>query len=159
MNEPNTQLADIEAQFRAASQRAEGIVARVGQQLLAKRPRPNAWSVAECLAHLKISTGAYLPLWQDAFREARAAGQRASGPLRLDLWGRFFVWFLEPPPKLRFPAPQPFQPVATPIDRIKIVSPFDRRVRYSVWTSFCASAAHQRRHLWQAEQVAAALRG
>jgi DinB superfamily len=41
-----------------------------------------------------------------------------------------------------------------PLDRMKITSPFDHRVRYSVWSSFCANAAHQRRHLWQAERVA-----
>jgi hypothetical protein len=40
------------------------------------------------------------------------------------------------------------------IDRVKIRSVFDRRIRYSVWSSFCANASHQRRHLWQAECVA-----
>jgi hypothetical protein len=39
------------------------------------------------------------------------------------------------------------------VDRIKISSAFDHRVRYSVWSSFRANLSHQRRHLWQAEQV------
>ncbi|MBV8820071.1 MAG: DinB family protein, partial [Acidobacteriaceae bacterium] len=29
------------------------------------------------------------------------------------------------------------------LDRIKIVSPFSRHVRYSVWSSFCVTAAHE----------------
>lgn len=184
MNAPSTQLADLQANFRAISDRAGAVVARVGEDQIAVRPRPAAWSVAECLVHLKLSTEAYLPIWRKAFREARAAGLAAQAPFRLDLWGRFFVWFLEPPPKLRFPAPASFQPIATgppaqvlssflasqelvlkmleesdglPLDRMKIESPFDRRVRYSVWASFCANAAHDRRHLWQAERTAEAI--
>ena len=40
------------------------------------------------------------------------------------------------------------------VDRIKISSAFDHRVRYSVWSSFCANLAHQRRHLRQARRAA-----
>ena len=39
------------------------------------------------------------------------------------------------------------------IDRLRVVSPFDARVKYNVYASFCLIATHQRRHLWQAEQV------
>jgi hypothetical protein len=179
-----TQLAEIRGQFRSISNRALALVTRVGEDLLTARPRPEAWSAAECLTHLKISTEAYLPLWRAAFREGRAAGLEAKAPFRVDLWGRLFVWLLEPPPRLRFPAPQGFLPVDTgpasqvlpaflasqdgiiealdqagslALDRIKIVSPFSRHVRYSVWASFCVNAAHQRRHLWQAERAAEAL--
>ena len=166
------------------SDRAEAVVAEVGNDLIAVRPRPTAWSVAECLIHLKLSADAYLPIWRNACREADAMRVVAKTPFKLDLWGRFFVWFLEPPPKLRFSAPRRFRPVATgppgqvlstflasqdgvlevireadglPLDRITIASAFDDRVRYSIWSSFCANAAHHRRHLWQAERVAGAL--
>ena len=148
------------------------------------RPASNKWSVAECLVHLNLTSEAYLPVWRAALTEARARGLAGAGPFRLDFWGKVFTWFLEPPPKLRFPAPPGFQPLkiprgdevlpaflacqdqvlrvitdaqGLPLDQIKIRSPFDRRVRYSVWSSFCANAAHQRRHLWQAERVADAL--
>jgi hypothetical protein len=43
-----------------------------------------------------------------------------------------------------------------PIDHIKITSPFEARVRYTIWSSFCVTAAHERRHLWQAERALAA---
>ena len=39
------------------------------------------------------------------------------------------------------------------LDRIKMVSPFSRHVRYSVWSSLCVTSAHERRHLWQARQA------
>jgi hypothetical protein len=41
---------------------------------------------------------------------------------------------------------------------MKIISPFDRRVRYNVFSAFRIVVAHQRRHLWQAEQAVASLR-
>jgi hypothetical protein len=40
------------------------------------------------------------------------------------------------------------------IDRLRIASPFARQIRYSVYSAFRLIAVHQRRHLWQAEQVA-----
>ncbi len=39
------------------------------------------------------------------------------------------------------------------LDRLRLVSPFDARVKYNLYATFCIIAAHQRRHLWQAEQV------
>ena len=42
--------------------------------------------------------------------------------------------------------------------RMKIVSPFDKRVRYNLVSAFHILAAHERRHLWQAEQAVAELR-
>lgn len=44
-----------------------------------------------------------------------------------------------------------------PLDRLKVASPFNGRVKYSVWSAFRVLAAHQRRHLWQAERVRQAL--
>ena len=36
--------------------------------------------------------------------------------------------------------------------------PFDSRVKYNVYSAFLIVAAHQRRHLWQAEQAIDSLR-
>ena len=173
-------LAAVDAGFRAISEQARNLVSTLGVERVTERPAPNRWSVAECLAHLNINSEAYLPVWREALREARDHGLTGTGPFKLDLWGRVWVWVLEPPPKFRFPAPRAFQPVVVPsgeevlpaflncqeqvlrciarsegiaIDRIKIRSPFDRRVRYSVWSSFRANLAHHRRHLWQAGRV------
>lgn len=45
-----------------------------------------------------------------------------------------------------------------PIGKLKVVSPFDSRVKYNVYSAFMILTAHQRRHLWQAEQAVQALR-
>jgi hypothetical protein len=39
------------------------------------------------------------------------------------------------------------------IDKVKIRSLFDQRIRYNLFSFFHVMAAHQRRHLWQAERV------
>jgi hypothetical protein len=179
-------ILNIQNQFLAISEQAESLARRLGPELIAARPRPEAWSVAECLIHVQITAYAYLPIWREACRNALTPGRRdASAPFRLDLWGRFFIWFIDAPPKLRFSAPGRFQPTVDrasqesalslflssqdevlklistakdlPLDQIVIRSAFTAFVRYSLWSSLCANAAHHRRHLWQAERVAAAL--
>jgi hypothetical protein len=173
----NAQLADISEQIRANSKRAEDIVAQAGEARLAVRPLENAWSIAECLVHLTIGTKILLPVWPEAIKEARERNFIESRAYRMDLFGRAFVWLLEPPVRFRVKAPANLLPVdigpprdvlraflsaqeqllaiiadadGLAIDRIKIASPVNSLFRYNVWSSFCITAAHQRRHLWQA---------
>ena len=42
-----------------------------------------------------------------------------------------------------------------PIDRVRIASPFNERIRYNVYACLTILAVHQHRHLWQAEEAAA----
>jgi hypothetical protein len=129
----------------------------------------------------RLTSEAYFPLWQPAIENARSKGSANDRPFKLDFWGKALPWFIEPPPKVRFKAPQKFQPVecgpavhaltaflssqdrllaaigeshGLPLDLLKITSPFSRRLHYTVWSSFCVTAVHHRRHLWQAERVA-----
>jgi len=178
-----SQLADLDQQFRAVSERARAVVAQVGESCIALRPAPDQWSIAECLVHLRLSSEAYFPIWRDVFARARSQGRLSNGPFRMDLRGKALAWFLEPPPKVRFKAPPSFVPLpesgppgdilpaflrsqdqlleivagagGLALDQFKIVSPFDSRMRYRVWSSLCVTAAHERRHLWQAGRVAA----
>jgi hypothetical protein len=39
------------------------------------------------------------------------------------------------------------------LNRIKITSPISNQVRYNLYSCFLVIAAHQRRHLWQAERT------
>ena len=43
-----------------------------------------------------------------------------------------------------------------PIDRVKMTSPFNAKVRYNVFSGLSILPRHQHRHLWQAEQAARA---
>jgi hypothetical protein len=173
-------LDELHAQFRAIAARASALGGRFDAAAFAARPRPDSWSAAECLAHLNLSADPYFPMWREAFAHGGGTKRSPRETCRLDFWGWMLVWSLEPPPRFRFPTRPPFEPVtAGPIDEvlpaflerqqrilqvidqsrgvtldaIKVTSPFARRVRYSVWSSLCVTAAHERRHLWQAERA------
>jgi hypothetical protein len=173
-------LGELQAQFREISERTAALRGRFDAAAFAARPRPDSWSAAECLAHLNVSVDPYFPMWRDAIEHSVGTAHAARETYRLDFWGWLLVWSLEPPPRFRFPTTPAFQPLNTgrieevlpaflerqeriletlersrsvALDTIRITSPFERRVRYSMWSSFCVTAAHERRHLWQAERA------
>jgi hypothetical protein len=178
-------LDEQEAQFAAISGSFQSLVKSAGPDLCCKRLSPTAWSAAECIQHLSLSADAYFPVWQQVIATAGPRKAEMNAPYRIDFWGRLLCWILEPPARIRSRTPAPFQPgecgridqvidefldrqeriVAAlrrcrgrAIDEVKMASPVDSRVRYSVWSSFVVNAAHQRRHLWQAEQAIARVR-
>lgn len=178
-------LEDVESELDAATARAWQLVKSTDGRLFTVRPNPASWSAAECLSHLSISTEMFLPVLQKAIDDARARGVTADRKPKMDAIGRVLRWFLEPPIRSRVKTAAPFVPksvrakaeafgdfsalqsklidmlhAAQGLDlrKVKIVSPFDRRVKYNLYSAFRIVAAHQRRHLWQAEQAVAALR-
>jgi hypothetical protein len=178
-------LDELEAQFTAVSAHFESLVDSAGPDLSSTRPAPGSWSAAECVQHLNITADAYFPVWQQVIANAGPRKAELSAPYSTDFYGRLFSWILEPPSRIRSKTPLPFQPVDPPelslalagfldrqqriiatlrrcrgraIDKVKMGSPVDAKIRYSIWSSFVIIAAHQRRHLWQAEQAVRKLR-
>jgi hypothetical protein len=174
-------LDDIQAQLEAAAARAQTIVESLSPALLGRRPGENSWSVAECIAHLTLTTDAYVPANRQALDEGRRQRLLKSGTrFRMEFSARMLAWWLEPPYRLKSRTPASFVPaVENPanalgdflhrqqqllillqeadglaLDRLPITSPFARHMRYNVYAAFRLIAAHQRRHLWQAEQTA-----
>ena len=174
-------LDEVEKELNEATRRAWTLVQSTDGRMFTVRPTPLSWSAAECLAHLSISSEMFLPVLRDAISKAKNGRRRTP---KMDLLGRVLTWFLEPPIRKRVKTPAPFVPKSTRakadafgefaalqeklIDllreareadlSVKIVSPFDKRVRYNLLSAFRIVAAHERRHLWQAEQAVAELR-
>ena len=178
-------IGELGAQFALICASFQTLVASADAATCAKRPAPGSWSAAECLQHLSLSADAYFPIWQQVIATAGPRKAEMNAPYAADFWGRLLCWILEPPARIRSKTPAPFQPVDSgridevlerflerqervvaalrrcrgrAIDQVKIASPIDSRVRYSIWSSFVVNAAHQRRHLWQAEQAIARVR-
>jgi hypothetical protein len=148
------------------------------------RPAPGAWSIAECLDHLATANRVYLAPMVMAAEQARAAGRLRRGPARPGVIGGMFAWSLEPPVRVKTRNPRVSTPRISPpladslaaflesqdkvrafirasadldLTGIRFVNPFVRGLRFSLATGLHVIAAHDRRHLWQASNVRAAL--
>ena len=175
--------SELEEQFREIENRASTLFRGVDPAAALRRPRPQSWNAVECLTHLNLSIDPYFPIWAREFEQAPQMASGETQSYRLDFWGRVLVWTLEPPPRFRFPTGPNFQPISAgppeqvladflsrqrkvldvlkqargyAVEQMKITSPFASKVRYSIWSSFCVTASHERRHLWQAERALAA---
>lgn len=147
-----------------------------------RRPSADCWSAAECLEHVNLTSEALLPLLQSGLQQARDEGRGATSRYRRDLMG-WLIWATIAPAHgwktKTIPAfvPSGTTPLDTliadferlqaeviacvreadglPIDRIKLVSPFDARVKYNLYAVLTLVPRHQHRHLLQAERAAA----
>lgn len=61
------QLAAVVWQFEAAQGRLHELEARTPDDKWVARSRPDRWSVGECIAHLNLTSKAYVPLLRAAF--------------------------------------------------------------------------------------------
>jgi hypothetical protein len=138
----------------------------------------------ECLIHLNLTSKQYIPLLHSAIQQAQKDGMESHGPFRMDWTGRFLSWFLEPPYRMRgktTPHTVPDRPRppgavleefralnsqlvslleeggGLAMDEIRIVSPFNGKMRYNLYSTFRVLTAHERRHLWQARKALEAL--
>jgi hypothetical protein len=171
-------LEGLRAELETTLAKARDLFRTAGADRLRAAPRPGAWSPAQCLVHLNLSTAAYLPSLERALAEAppRPPGRG----MRQGLAARLLRFHLEPPARLRSRTVPRFQPPAADpdaalaeferlqaalfdvLDRghgkdlgaVSVPSPFAKGVGYSAYGSLRVLAAHQRRHLWQAGRAA-----
>jgi DinB superfamily len=171
-----TILAELEAVNRSAAALCEGL----NEHQLAWRPRPEKWSIAENLVHLRITTEAFLPVVDSAIAESRRREIFGTGLFNLGWYGRLLVWYVEPPPVIRLPAPKKLLPrlsgdpshalddfmgaqgmmvqrLASAADLdltgLRFPSPLASYIRMNLLEFFSVFNGHSRRHMWQAVNV------
>lgn len=174
------QLERIADEYRSAERRLHDLVHTVPAERWSKRAHPDRWSVAECVAHLNLTSAEYLPLLRDAIARARAFGAAAPARYRRDPIGWLLWRTMGPPVRVRLKTIARFLPAGAvapsllvgefdrlqrtqldllaqadglPLERVRVTSPFNPRVRYNLYACFTILPRHQHRHLWQAEQV------
>jgi hypothetical protein len=161
---------------------ANGLAARLTMSQLTWQPKSGAgWSVVECLDHLAIATDVYLDAMEQGIAGARPGGPEAAVLHTHGWFSTKMVGDLEPPVRSKFPAPGKIRPRPTLIpegilpqflkamnrastvitntagkdlNSVRFRNPLIPVLRFTVATGFLIIAAHGRRHLWQAEQVA-----
>jgi hypothetical protein len=179
-------LEHLSLQFAEAEARMHRLAESVSDQEWATRPARGGWSIDECIAHLTLTNQRYVPILAEASDAAPSFGDDPP-PARLhrDLAGRLLSWMMEPPVRFRLPTRPEFTPqgmvtrahtVAAfdaaqaaiqqqvramdglDVTTIRVTSPFNASLRYSAYSALHILAAHERRHLWQAERVRDRLR-
>ncbi|MBA2257941.1 MAG: DinB family protein [Acidobacteria bacterium] len=177
------QIADA---IDAADQAGAAIAARVTDEEFHWKPDGGRrWSIAECLDHLAALNVLYGVAVRTAVDKARQMGWTRQGPAEPGFFGTKFVASQEPPVKARLRAPQKVQPrpsrsraeilgayhaaheevrrliadcAAIDTNRATFSNPFLPILKVRVSTALNVLPAHDRRHLWQAEQVEKELR-
>ena len=171
-------------EFRRAFERlavdADTLVAPLSDEEFHWQPRPESWSVAQCIDHLNVTARLYLPMLDEGIASAIRRGLYDTGPFSYNWVGRTLLRLVEPNSRFRAKAPRPFQPAAGRplhdvmaafrayqvqyIDRLRqasgldlararVASPLARWIRVPLGSAFAFLIAHERRHLGQARRV------
>jgi hypothetical protein len=177
------QLDAILREVESATLKARNLTACRSQAQLITSVEPTSWSAAQCLDHLAQTTNVFLPLIADAMTQAQRL--TSNRRLRTGALTRIFLRNLESPSRLRFKVPAPLVPqrqdfnsawsafersqaelaktidsgMGLAIDRVRVESPVYARFSYNAYGALRMITAHQRRHLWQIEQILKALDG
>ena len=174
-----TETTRLHAEFDDVVQHGHALAARLDDVALMRRPAPASWSVAENLEHLSATAATFGRRIRRRL-DAATVAQTAS-PEKPTIVGRIWLRLVEPPVRKRLKVPaaalQPGEIVsrdallarfgethATLIAllnesdaydrmRLRIPTPFAKRITVTLLDSFVVLAAHGRRHLWQAERA------
>lgn len=173
-------LQAIADEFATAQTRLHGLSERVPHEQWVRRRDPDRWSIAECVAHLNLTSEAYLPLLDPAVTQAQAMASPSRVRYRRDILGWLLWRAMGPPVRFAIATPAAFLPAADlppatliqefdrlqaaqiallqaadgkPISEIDVASPFAPGKTYNLYSCFSILPRHQHRHLWQAEQI------
>jgi hypothetical protein len=152
----------------------------LSDEQLSWRPEPHRWSIAENLAHVRITTEVFLPAVDATLATLRERNLLSRGSSNLGLYGRALVWSMEGRPVIRMRAPKAIQPsvLGAPaveleqflssqtdiqqriadaqgldLTAFRFPSPLVRCLRVNLLEFFSTFNAHSRRHLKQAGKI------
>lgn len=170
------QLELIRREIDAISDQATGLCHGLSEEALSWRPQPNRWSIAENLVHLETTTAVMLPAVDQAIADARRRNAVGEGPFQMGWMGRVFVWYSEPPPKIKLLAPRQLRPLLNGpalealssfiasqqrmiarleqanglhLARVRFQSPIAAYIKMNLLAFFSVFTAHERRHMVQ----------
>ena len=171
-------LKRILADFTSNEGALYEVMGGLSEQQLNWRPEPRkSWSILQCASHLALSNESYTGGIRSVLGKG---GPRRTGPVRPSAPGAFFLKKVEPPVTKRLKAPPEIVPEPVlvkdsvllafarthdqirnlvdeiadlDLNRLKFRNPLMPFLRVRVGTALLIMAAHERRHLWQAQRV------
>ena len=172
--------AELVGELERQSAQAQGLAAGLSDSALDWQPNGGkSWSVAQCLDHLVIMNRMYTKALQDAVAANEDQLEPRKVPIQPSGW--FMRWFIgteEPPPKFKLPAPKKLAPPSqltgavveefqglqkqlvdfvnewgeADLNDLKMKNPL-APIQLKLDTALLIISYHNRRHLWQAENV------
>jgi hypothetical protein len=173
-------LAAVAADFEGANLRLDALEQALSSEQWTRRPSAQGWSAIECIQHLNLTAAATLPRVREGIGRASRLEEPVRPRYRRDVFGWLLWRGLRQPGRFKTRTAPSFVPDANrpvpeilaafrrfqddhiacvrdsdglPIDRVRIASPFNERIRYSVYSALTILAVHQHRHLWQAAEA------
>ena len=170
-------MENLIREFESSLRSAEDLAAQIPDSKWKDKTDNFQWSPAECIVHLNSTSETFILILRKELSNARSKRIFRKRRFHFDLIGWFLARYMEPPYKQKTKTSPPFEPdrvdskptvievfrngqteliniIRNESDLdwnfIRIQSPFDRRLKYNVYSAFRILAAHQRRHLWQA---------
>jgi hypothetical protein len=173
-------LAALNRQLDAIDGQARKLVADLCETRFNWQPdEGRSWSVGQCIQHLAQTNHVYVDAIRMAVGKARASG-KPNRPIVPGFLARRFIGVLEPPVRVRVKTNAKATPpsavrkdegleaflrsedevrrliaecAAFDPNAARFPNPFLRGLNWTIGSGLYIIAAHDRRHLWQAEQV------
>ncbi len=180
VQELNAAYTKLWTEFEINAERLKDLVTPLSDRQIYWRPQYDTWSILDILFHINTTNQNYL----ENIGKKLTAAQKSEKPLAQNAqWtflGRFFLYLMEPPHRLRFKAPSKlvrgislsreeifnqFQQTHVGINallkeaphydlsKLRFYTPATRRLSWNFVEIVSLLAAHERRHLWQAERI------
>lgn len=174
------ELQDYERQFAAINEDAKALLGDLSPRQLGWREDVTRWSISDCVNHLVVTGNQSLTHIRTAIIAARSNGMLSKGPFRHPVMGKLLILLMDAPPRVRFKVPKAYRPAkeqpvadtlaafwilqeelahalreANGVDlaRVKVANPVSKWFKMTLGQEFALTAAHERRHLWQAWRV------
>lgn len=174
------ELAGHLSDLDAVVARMRRLVDPLSEEALNWRANEKRWSIAQCLDHLDKTALLYLDDLPEVIESARREGPVGPSEIRRGPFSRLVLYVTEPPPRMKFPAPSEVVPEqrfakdrivadyrhvheqlgeamrsmdGLDLGKVKMRLPEFQPLKMRLGEIFAILMSHERRHLWQAEQV------
>ena len=167
---------DIEEVLHAS----EALFASLTPQQLTWKPGRKKWSIFECFDHLLTTNELYMERLREALERGRVTSAEAISPFKPSLFGRWFIDALRPESKFRTKTFRIFKPQSAKgdlkvttgfleqqkallrlvkqadqcdLNHVKLSSPANRLIKFSIGEALTLTVVHNQRHLLQAQNI------
>lgn len=90
------QLAKIVESLESAQHKLRTLSDNISDSAWARHPAPGAWSAADCVEHLNMTSRAFVPRLREAANEARLLHSPPAKDYRMDFPGRVLAFMMRP---------------------------------------------------------------